>query len=507
MHQGRPSRTGERLNRTLLERMHAGLIDAGLQKKFWPYAVENAAYTSKFVPTKGQTQTPYELFWGKVPDISHLRVFGCKATEFKPSHLRDKLHEVSTQVILVSYARHSKAWKLLHRENGKLKVTESANVMFQEDQRQPDAADLGPPAEDYEELLLFDDDSEEDRHDLVSVDTEEWSLSDDGSGDPDEEWLDQNEQVHQQPVSDTDMDSDDDDADDEPAEGGGGDDVMAPADEPRYPQRIRNAPNLPYQAQLFLAEGVNDGIDLRIPPRNWKQAMRRPDVELWQQARDEELAALAAKGVYEVCELPVPEGKRVLNSMGTLAVKFDAKGNLDRHKYRLVARGDHQRDDEVGEKFAPTAQSATFRMLLALKAANPRLKMRQLDVKTAFLNSRLKEEVYVPPPEAGQPGVVWRLLKALYGLKQAARAWNETLTAKMQEDGYHASQHDPCLFMRGHGLTRAYVVVLPVHENISLKREHRLKNTCDPAHGCCHSSHSQGWRVFQPIADACWCCT
>ena len=97
---------------------------------------------------------------------------------------------------------------------------------------------------------------------------------------------------------------------------------------------------------------------------------------------------------------------------------------------------------------------------VALKAANPRLKMRRLDVKTAFLNSKLREEVYMrPPPEAGQPGVVWRLVKALYGLKQAARAWNETLTAKMQEDGYHASQHDPCLFMRGQGPTRAYVVV------------------------------------------------
>jgi len=327
----------ERLNRTLLERMRAGLIDAGLQKMFWPYAVDNAAYTSNFVPTKGQKKSPHELFWGEVPDISHLRVFGCKATEFKPSRLRDKLDEVSTKVIFVGYARHSKAWKLLCCENGNLRVTESANVMFQEDQRQPDVADISPAAEDYEELLLFVDDPEEDQMDLVSVDTEEWSLSDEGSGDPDEEWLDQNEQMQQQPASDADMDS----GDDEPAEGGGGD-VMAPADERRYPQRVRNAPNLPYQAHLFLAEGVDDGVDLRIPPRNWKQAMRRPDAELWEQARDEELAALAAKGVYEVCELPVPKGKRVLNSMGALDLKFDAKGNLERHKYRLVARGDHQ---------------------------------------------------------------------------------------------------------------------------------------------------------------------
>ena len=55
--------------------------------------------------------------------------------------------------------------------------------------------------------------------------------------------------------------------------------------------------------------------------------------------------------------------------------------------------------------------------------------------------------------------MVGRLVKALYGLKQAARSWHEVLTAKMQEDGYDASQHDPCLFMRGQGPTRAYAVV------------------------------------------------
>ena len=142
----------DRLNRTLLEHMRAGLINAGLQKLFSPYAVDNAAYTSNFVPTKGRKKSPHEIFWGEVPDTSHLRVFGCKATEFKHSRLREKLDEVITKVIFVGYARHSKAWKLLCCENGNLRVTESANVMFQEDQRQPDVTDISPAAEDYEDL-------------------------------------------------------------------------------------------------------------------------------------------------------------------------------------------------------------------------------------------------------------------------------------------------------------------------------------------------------------------
>ena len=49
---------------------------------------------------------------------------------------------------------------------------------------------------------------------------------------------------------------------------------------------------------------------------------------------------MAAKGVYEICELPVPEGKRALSNMGTLDLNCDAKGILERHKYRIVARGE-----------------------------------------------------------------------------------------------------------------------------------------------------------------------
>ena len=85
--------------------------------------------------------------------------------------------------------------------------------------------------------------------------------------------------MQQQTASDTDMDCVDDDAEDKPAEGVVGD-VMAAADKPRYPQRVRHTPNLPRQAHLFLAEGVDDGVDIYITPRNRKQAMRRPDAEL-----------------------------------------------------------------------------------------------------------------------------------------------------------------------------------------------------------------------------------
>ncbi len=88
------------------------------------------------------------------------------------------------------------------------------------------------------------------------------------------------------------------------------------------------------------------------------------------------------------------------------------------------------------------------------------LEVHQTDVKTAFLNGELSEEVYVSPPPQFQPGgQVWRLKKALYGLKQAARAWHAKLKEELGAAGFQPSAHDPCLFMAGDGPDRVYVLV------------------------------------------------
>ena len=90
-------------------------------------------------------------------------------------------------------------------------------------------------------------------------------------------------------------------------------------------------------------------------------------------------------------------------------------------------------------------------------AAAQGLDVDQIDVKTAFLNGDLSEEVYIRlPKELG--GQVWKLEKALYGLKQAARAWHEKLREEMTGKGFSPSAHDPCLFYKGEGEERVYVL-------------------------------------------------
>jgi Reverse transcriptase (RNA-dependent DNA polymerase) len=127
------------------------------------------------------------------------------------------------------------------------------------------------------------------------------------------------------------------------------------------------------------------------------------------------------------------------------SAKVDSEGNVLRYKARLVAEGCRQIPRvDVDEVFAPTSSFGARRAIL-YKAAREDLEVHQLDIKTAFLNGDLEEEVYVtqlPGFHNGDDGLVYRLNKALYGLKQAPRAWHKTLSASLRKFGFH-----PCHLM------------------------------------------------------------
>ncbi|GJU75098.1 retrovirus-related pol polyprotein from transposon TNT 1-94 [Tanacetum coccineum] len=116
------------------------------------------------------------------------------------------------------------------------------------------------------------------------------------------------------------------------------------------------------------------------------------------------------------------------------------------------------------ESFAPVARLEAVRMFIAF-AAHMNITIFQMDVKTAFLNGPLKEEVYVSQPEgfidSEFPNHVYRLKKALYGLKQAPRAWYDKLSSFLIEHGFNKGIIDPTLFTRRHGgdilLVQVYV--------------------------------------------------
>jgi hypothetical protein len=149
----------------------------------------------------------------------------------------------------------------------------------------------------------------------------------------------------------------------------------------------------------------------------------------------------------------VPRPKQ--NVVGTKWVfrnKQDEYGVVTRNKARLVAKGYAQ---VVGldfeETFAPVARLESIRILLAY-ATHHSFKLFQMDVKSAFLNGPIKEEVYVEQPPGFEddryPDHVYKLSKALYGLKQAPRAWYECLRDFLISNAFKVGKADPTLFTK-----------------------------------------------------------
>ncbi|GKC74266.1 retrovirus-related pol polyprotein from transposon TNT 1-94 [Tanacetum coccineum] len=136
----------------------------------------------------------------------------------------------------------------------------------------------------------------------------------------------------------------------------------------------------------------------------------------------------------EVWELvPCPVNVFLIKLKWIYKVKTDESGGVLKNKARLVAQGFRQEEGiDFEESFAPVARIKAIRIFIA-NAAYKNMKIYQMDVKTAFLNGKLKEEVYVSQPEGfvdqDNPLHVYKLKKALYALKQAPRAWYDMLSS------------------------------------------------------------------------------
>ncbi|GJR04886.1 retrovirus-related pol polyprotein from transposon TNT 1-94 [Tanacetum coccineum] len=166
----------------------------------------------------------------------------------------------------------------------------------------------------------------------------------------------------------------------------------------------------------------------KVEPKNFKSAVTE---DCWFQAMQEEIHEFDRLDVWELA--------------------------------RLVAKGFRQEEGlDFEESFAPVARLEAIRIFIA-NAASKNMTVYQMDVKTAFLNGELKEEVYVHQPEGfvdpERPHHVYRLKKALYGLKQAPRAWYDTLSRFLLAQGFSKGVVDPTLFIRKTGKHTLHVQI------------------------------------------------
>ncbi|GJW06717.1 retrovirus-related pol polyprotein from transposon TNT 1-94 [Tanacetum coccineum] len=193
-----------------------------------------------------------------------------------------------------------------------------------------------------------------------------------------------------------------------------------------------------------------DAFLTAVEPKTYKDALTQ---SCWIEAMQEELNEFKRLEVWEL--VPRPNKVMVITLKWIYKVKLDELGGILKNKARLVARGYRQEEGiDFEESFASVARLEAIRIFLAF-AAHMNMVVYQMDVKTAFLNGNLREEVYVSQPDGfvdpDNPNHVYKLKKALYGLKQAPRAWYDMLSSFLISQDFSKGLVDPTMFIRREG--------------------------------------------------------
>ena len=186
---------------------------------------------------------------------------------------------------------------------------------------------------------------------------------------------------------------------------------------------------------------------LQVEPTKVEEAFQD---ESWVEAMHDELLQFQRNDVWTL--VPRLESEHIIGTKWIFDNKTDEEGNIICNKACLVTQGYSQMEEvDYDETFAPIARMESIRILLAL-ACHLRFKLYQMDVKTAFLNGLLKEDVYVAQPKGFiDPhflDYVLYLKKAFYRLKQAPRAWYDRLTQYLVSHGFIKGKADQTLFIK-----------------------------------------------------------
>jgi hypothetical protein len=199
-------------------------------------------------------------------------------------------------------------------------------------------------------------------------------------------------------------------------------------------------------------------------PNHVYEALIDPD---WVISMQEELNNFTRNEVWELVERP--KNHNVIGTKWVFRNKENEDGIVVKNKSRLVAQGYTQVEGlDFDETFAPVARLEAIRILLAY-ACSRNIKLYQMDVKSAFLNGKISELVYVEQPpsfeDPTKPNHVYKLSKALYGLKQAPRAWYERLRDFLLSKGFKIGKVDTTLFTKkiGNGI---FICQIYVHDII-----------------------------------------
>jgi hypothetical protein len=445
----------ERKNRTIMEAVKTMIHDQDLPMCLWAEAAMTVVYVqNRWSHNALGFKTPEEMFTRKKPEVSHLKIFGCPVFIHIPKEKRNKLEPSGKKGIFVGYCEVSKAFRIYipgHRhieinrdvtfdEDAMLKKSRRCQLeeVYEEEPVIPRTAVREVPraAEPVREVVTSLDEEILEDHDISEVQ------------EPPQMTI-----LHKRkPAWARELIQD-------------GDKYGVPEGTTRQVKR----PN-PFSNYTALMCDL-----LEEEPTCFEEAIQRKE---WADAMTEEYQSILKNEVWEI--VPRPKSKDVVSSKWLFKKKNAANGSIEKYKERFVARGFSQKEGiDYEETFAHVARYTSIETIIAL-AAKMKWKLHQMDVKIAFLNGVIEEEVYIEQPQGfeveDKKSHAYRLKKALYGLKQAPKAWYGRIDSFLTSLGFTKSKVDSNLYFKV--MNDEPVILLLYVDDLFLTREEKLITEC-----------------------------
>jgi transposase InsO family protein len=436
-----------RHNITIMEAMKAMIHDQDLPMHLWAEETRTTVYVQNRLSHSALGfKTPKEMFSGKKPKVSHLKIFVRPVFVHIPKEKRTKLDPSGKKGIFVGYFEVSKAFRIYilgyHHIEINIDVTFDEDVELKKSRR-------FQLEEVYEEELVAP---------RVEKPVREATIS------PDDE-------IHE------DID-------------------MIEYQEP--PQMTISHKRKPAWARELIQDGKKYGAPegtmrqvkkpkpfssymalmcdlIKKEPTCFEESIQKKE---WEDAMTKEYQSIIKNDVWEI--VPRSKNKDVVSSKWLYKIKHAADGSIEKYKARFVARGFSQKEGiDYEETFSPVARYTSIRTIIAL-AAKMKWKLHQMDVKTTFLNGVIEEEVYIEQPQGFEVEYkkthVCKLNKALYGLKQAPRAWYGRIDSFLMSLGFTKSKADSNLYFKV--MNDDPVILLLYVDDLFLTREENLITYC-----------------------------
>ncbi|GJT11979.1 retrotransposon protein, putative, ty1-copia subclass [Tanacetum coccineum] len=403
-----PNGMFERRNRTLLDMVQSMMNLTTLPLSFWDYALESETHILNMVPIKKVDKTPSELWYGKFPNLSYLKVWGCEALVKRDTP--DKLQQRFVKCIFIGYLKETMCYYFYFPPENKIVVERYAEFF----QKSLITQEVSRRAIDLEEI--------QDEDTSPSEITSEIPIEVEGFEPPQKEVI---------PI--------------------------------RRSERTHQAPNrlcLDVEAEEHSIGDLNE-------PTSYKVAMLELESDKWLDVMNAEIQSMIDNMANKARDLGVlhnlPPNCKTVGSKWIYKKKTDMDDIVHTYKSRLVAKGYTQLYGvDYEETFSHVADIRAIRFLISIAALYD-YEIWQMDVTTAFLNGYLDEDIYMVQPEdfidPKHPRKLCKLQRSIYGLKQASRSWNKIFDKEIKKFGFAQTLDESCVYQKASGSNVTFLIL------------------------------------------------